>query len=69
MQSFPSFLVGRAYNMTISSPVINVSGLQVTLQNKIILNNVDFLVRRGEIVAIAGGSGSGKTTLLRSILR
>lgn len=30
--------------------------------------NLDFTVKRGEIVAIVGGSGSGKTTLLRNVL-
>ncbi len=32
-----------------------------------ILNNVDFTVKRGEVVVLIGPSGSGKTTLLRCI--
>jgi polar amino acid transport system ATP-binding protein len=33
----------------------------------IVLNGVDLLVRRGQVVVIIGPSGSGKTTLLRCI--
>ena len=32
-----------------------------------ILDNVDFTVKRGEVVVLIGPSGSGKTTLLRCI--
>ncbi len=32
-----------------------------------ILDNIDFTVKRGEVVVLIGPSGSGKTTLLRCI--
>jgi phospholipid/cholesterol/gamma-HCH transport system ATP-binding protein len=34
----------------------------------VLLENIDFNVRRGEIFAILGGSGSGKSTLLRHMI-
>lgn len=38
--------------------------LELGAQGKLILNDVSFLVKSGEFVALMGGSGSGKTTLL-----
>jgi phospholipid/cholesterol/gamma-HCH transport system ATP-binding protein len=35
---------------------------------EVLLENIDFQVRRGEIFAILGGSGSGKSTLLRHLI-
>ena len=40
------------------------SQLESGAQGKLILNDVSFLVKSGEFVALMGGSGSGKTTLL-----
>lgn len=37
--------------------------------SKKVLNDLDFSVRRGEVIAIVGTSGSGKTTLINLILR
>jgi phospholipid/cholesterol/gamma-HCH transport system ATP-binding protein len=52
----------------IAEPVILVRGLTKCYGRNIIHENVNFDVRRGEIVSIVGGSGSGKTTLVRQIL-
>jgi len=35
---------------------------------RVLLENIDFEVERGEIFAILGGSGSGKSTLLRHLI-
>ena len=48
--------------------VIRVRGLTVGFGGTTILENLDFDVRRGEILAIVGGSGTGKSVLMRSIL-
>lgn len=48
--------------------IIEINNLQNTLGGKIIHDNLNMTVARGEIIAIVGGSGAGKTTLLRSIL-
>jgi phospholipid/cholesterol/gamma-HCH transport system ATP-binding protein len=37
-------------------------------EGRVLLENIGFEVRRGEIFAILGGSGSGKSTLLRHMI-
>src|SRR5262245_36958920 len=44
---------------------ISVSRLAMGFDGRVLLENIDFEVQRGEIFAILGGSGSGKSTLLR----
>ena len=51
-----------------SEPHISVSGLAIGFDGVVLLENIDFQVRRGEIFAILGGSGSGKSTLLRHMI-
>jgi sulfonate transport system ATP-binding protein len=45
--------------------VARLSGIRKRYGENIVLDNVDFTVRRGECVALVGPSGTGKTTLLR----
>lgn len=47
--------------------MIEVRGLNKTFKNYQALNDVNFHVKRGEVVSIIGPSGSGKSTLLRSL--
>jgi len=48
--------------------ILSINNLKViTLNNKIILENINMHLNKGEIVAIVGESGSGKTTILKSI--
>jgi phospholipid/cholesterol/gamma-HCH transport system ATP-binding protein len=47
---------------------IQVSGLAMGFDGRVLLENIDFQVERGEIFAILGGSGSGKSTLLRHLI-
>jgi phospholipid/cholesterol/gamma-HCH transport system ATP-binding protein len=49
-------------------PVIQIRGLRTGFGPAIVHDHLDLEVRRGEVVALAGGSGSGKTTLLRAII-
>jgi phospholipid/cholesterol/gamma-HCH transport system ATP-binding protein len=49
-------------------PMIEITGLGVTLDENVILSGADLTIYRNEILAIVGGSGSGKTTFLRAIL-
>ncbi len=48
--------------------LIEARGLSVRLSGRLILDNVDLRVSRGEIVTLVGLNGSGKSTLVRIIL-
>ena len=48
--------------------IIRVEGLTMGFGSMIIMENLDFTVRRGEVFVILGGSGSGKSTLLKHII-
>ena len=47
--------------------VIEVSHLRKSFGNHVVLKDVDFSVRKGEVTCVIGSSGSGKSTLLRCI--
>ncbi len=48
--------------------ILEVKNLTVKFNNQIILNNINFKLKEGDILAIIGPNGAGKTTLLRCIL-
>jgi len=48
--------------------VIRARGLTVGFGDKLILEDLDLDVRRGEILGVVGGSGTGKSVLLRTII-
>jgi phospholipid/cholesterol/gamma-HCH transport system ATP-binding protein len=47
---------------------IEVEGLECRYGDRVVLENVSFNVKRGEIFFIIGGSGCGKSTLLRNMI-
>ncbi|HSI08656.1 MAG TPA: ATP-binding cassette domain-containing protein [Rariglobus sp.] len=47
---------------------IDAAGLDCGYEGKVLLKNVSFQVKRGEIFFIIGGSGCGKSTLLRHLI-
>jgi len=49
-------------------PAIEVRDLTCAYDDHVVLKDVTFSVRRGEIFFIIGGSGCGKTTLLRHLV-
>jgi phospholipid/cholesterol/gamma-HCH transport system ATP-binding protein len=56
--------------MLTSAPdnIITVRDLVVSLNDRVILNNLSLDVRRGEVLGFVGGSGQGKTVLMRTII-
>lgn len=48
--------------------VLEVSDLKVVLNDNVILENVNFGVQKGEVLAIVGPNGAGKSTLFRALL-
>ncbi len=48
--------------------ILEVSNLSVKLSNQVILDNINFKLEKGAILAIAGPNGAGKTMLFRTLL-
>ncbi len=48
--------------------IITVRNLKVGYGENVILQNINFQVRHGEVFVILGGSGSGKSTLLKNLI-
>ena len=53
--------------MSKNTPLLDVSGLTVSVADKPILNGLDLTVAAGEVHAIMGPNGSGKSTLAQVI--
>jgi len=53
--------------MSLTEPVLVVTGLTKSFGSNQVLKGIDFTVARGEVIALIGPSGSGKTTVLRSL--
>ena len=51
-----------------STPALEVAGLQAWYGESHILHGVDFFVDHGEVVTLLGRNGAGRTTTLRAIL-
>lgn len=49
-------------------PLIELKNVRVSYQREPALENISFVLERGETFAVIGPNGSGKTTLLRAIL-
>lgn len=48
--------------------VLRAEGLTLAFGDKLVQRDLDFEVRRGEILVLMGGSGCGKSTLLRHLI-
>ncbi len=51
----------------LAGPVIETHRMTLRFGHKLVHENLNLSVQRGEILAIVGGSGSGKTSLLREM--
>src|SRR4051794_29005576 len=69
MCPLPSARTGPCWRPISAMPeeLLIARGLQAGYPNKQILFEVDFEVRRGEVVALLGANGSGKSTALNCI--
>ncbi len=54
--------------MSVDEDVIRVRGLTMGFGDRVVVRDLDFAVRRGEVYVVMGPSGCGKTTLLRHLL-
>ena len=52
----------------LEEPILEVGGLSVVRSGKLVIQDIDLTILKGEFVGIVGPNGSGKTTLLLSIL-
>jgi iron complex transport system ATP-binding protein len=50
-----------------ASAFLTAHGLNVTLGNRAVLNNISLSLASGHLVALVGPNGAGKTTLLRAL--
>ena len=48
--------------------ILKVEHLSVNLAGRTVLNDLNFSIKKGEVVAVVGPNASGKTTLIRGIL-
>ena len=55
--------------MTMTAPTaIEVHGVAIGYDGRVILRNLNFQVRHGEVFVILGGSGSGKSSVLKAMI-
>ncbi len=53
---------------TVSQPIIEVRGLDLSYDDLDVLHDINFSVNRGDIFIVMGVSGCGKSTLLKSLV-
>jgi phospholipid/cholesterol/gamma-HCH transport system ATP-binding protein len=49
-------------------PIIVVEDLTLAFGEKVILQNINFTINRGDVFIVMGGSGCGKSTIMRSLI-
>ena len=54
--------------MNVADAILTVRDLTMAFGDRVVVEGLDFEIRRGEIYVVMGGSGCGKSTLLRHML-
>jgi len=53
--------------MSTKSPILELHGISKSFGSVLALTDVDFEVRRGEVMSLVGDNGAGKSTLIKTI--
>ena len=53
--------------MSAPAPIIELNAARIFQRENLILDNVDFTVRKGEFIYLIGRTGSGKSSLMRTL--
>ena len=59
--------VAQTSEVAQNTPIIQIEHLGKTFGENVVLKDIDFIVKAGDVTCIIGPSGSGKSTLLRCI--
>jgi len=54
--------------VNVADAILSVRDLTMAFGDRVVMEGLDFEIRRGEIYVVMGGSGCGKSTLLRHML-
>lgn len=65
----PAFKIIRSYQTENEGIVFSTDNFSVRIHDSLILNNINFTIKRNRINCIIGPSGAGKSTLIRSFNR
>lgn len=66
MNQMQKYSSNKAFNHTMGINV-KLDSVSINASEKIILNNINLEIKKGEMIAVLGKSGAGKSTLLRVI--
>lgn len=61
-------VMGKNVQQPLDTPLIQVKDLHLTLQGRVILQNISFSLSKAEIVSLIGPNGAGKSSLVKCVL-